>query len=90
MMHDHQAGKSGIKHMLLMLLCCLVPLAAILAVAVFNIPLNTVVRTALVLFCPVAMLLMMFFMHRSDSQPAAGHEHLTGEKEETGGASSRL
>ncbi len=78
------------KHMLLMLLCCLVPLAALLAVAVFNIPLNTVVRTALVLFCPLAMLLMMFFMYRSDSQPAAGHEHFTEEKEETRSAGGRL
>lgn len=50
------------KHMLIMLACCLIPVAALTAFFVFNIPLNSIVVGALVLICPLSHLLMMKFM----------------------------
>lgn len=54
------------KHMLLMLACCLVPLAALAAITVFNVPANTVIYFGLLLLCP----LMHFAMMRG-----MGHQH---------------
>jgi len=67
MNHDQSQGMG--KHMLLMLVCCLVPLALILAVSVFGLSLGALqplVPFALVLMCP----LMMVFMMRG-----MGHDH---------------
>ncbi len=57
------------RHMLLMLLCCLIPIALIAAVAIFGFSLGALtpyLPFALVLLCP----LMMFFMMRG-----MGHEN---------------
>ncbi|MBI4785997.1 MAG: DUF2933 domain-containing protein [Chloroflexi bacterium] len=67
MNHDHSQGMG--KHMLLMLICCLVPLGLILAVSVFGLslgPLQAFAPYLLVLLCPI----MMFFMMRG-----MGHDH---------------
>ncbi len=54
------------KHMLIMLACCLVPLAALVAITVFNVPANTVLYFGILLLCPLLHLAMMRSM---------GHEH---------------
>ncbi|MFH0941982.1 MAG: hypothetical protein V1823_03035 [Chloroflexota bacterium] len=47
------------KHLGLMLACCLLPVAAIVAVSVFNVPVGTLGLYALVLLCPIGHLLLM-------------------------------
>ena len=58
------------KHLWLMLACCLIPVMALAAIFLFNVPVNTVVLLGLVLFCPLSHLLMMKFMPHDH----AGHE----------------
>lgn len=62
MNHDNSQGMS--KHMLIMLVCCLVPIVLIVAVSLFGFSLGSLTPLlpfALVLLCP----LMMIFMMRS-------------------------
>ena len=56
---DSQSGHGPGWRAALMLLCCLIPVAAIVAVAAFGLPINSLVSLGLVLLCPVMMLLMM-------------------------------
>ena len=59
------------KHMLLMLVCCLVPIAGIIAISTLSIQVTSVVQIALVLMCPLMMLVMMLTM----GDHGHGHRH---------------
>ena len=66
------------KHMLLMLACCLIPVAALIAISVFKIPVSAVIYGALLLACPLSHILMMKFMgHDHQQQNASEHRHPT-------------
>lgn len=56
-----------------MLVGCLLPVAGIVAVAVFNVPLGTVGTFALLLLCPLGHFLMMRGMgHKDHRQNTSG------------------
>lgn len=54
------------KHVLIMLACCLIPIAIFGAILIFKIPVSTVLLLTLVLICPLSHLLMMKYL---------GHNH---------------
>ena len=63
------------SHMLLMLLCCLVPVIGIVLVSVFKIPLNNVLFYGMILLCPLSHLLMMRFMGHDHGSPEQHAHH---------------
>jgi hypothetical protein len=77
------------KHLIIMLLCCLIPLVALGAIYVFHIPVSIVGYAALLLICPLLHLLMMKFMmdghshseekgapdYTGTSLPSTDHQH---------------
>jgi len=56
------------KHALLMVLCCLIPLAAFTAISILRVPVNAVIYAAIVLACPAMHLLMMRGMANHDGE----------------------
>jgi hypothetical protein len=61
------------SHWILMALGCLVPLAAIVGVLVFDLPLNTVVLWGLLLLCPLIHLVMMGSMGHGHTMPSGAN-----------------
>jgi uncharacterized membrane protein len=63
------------KHTLIMLACCLIPIAALVAIFVFKIAVSAVVYGVIMLFCPLSHLLMMKFMGHDHQQSTNEHIH---------------
>jgi hypothetical protein len=64
------------RHTLIMLVCCLIPLAAFAALFVFNVPVDNVLLFTLVLLCPLSHLLMMKSMLNVDDAHHDAHQHI--------------
>jgi uncharacterized membrane protein len=64
------------KHLLIMLACCLIPIAALMAIFVFKVAVSAVFYGVIMLFCPLSHLLMMKFMgHDHKQQQIQEHHH---------------
>ncbi len=63
------------KHALIMVACCLIPIAGFALSSFFNIPIKSVLLYAMIIACPLSHLLMMKFMMHDDS-PAHHHDTL--------------
>lgn len=65
------------KHVLIMLACCLIPVLALGAIFLFNVPVSKVLWVGLILICPLSHILMMKFMMHDD------HDHSTAHSEKS-------
>lgn len=67
------------KHAIIMLACCLIPLAGVAAIWLFKLPANNMVYFGLLLLCPGLHFLMMRDMfkqpHQIDPEPAPRADH---------------
>jgi hypothetical protein len=70
----------GRKHLFIMILCCLIPMAGLVAIRLFQIPVSTGAAFGLMLLCPISHVLLMKFMmdgHNHDDEQHAHHEHVS-------------
>ncbi len=63
------------KHALLMLACCLIPLAGFAAIWLFKLPVSNVVFFGMILLCPLMHILMMRDMFKPGQHDAMEHQH---------------
>ena len=59
------------KHLLLMLLCCLIPIGFAFGLPAFGIALSASLPVAMLILCPLLHIMMMAFMHAPAQHDAA-------------------
>lgn len=56
---SEQKNKMGKKHLILMILCCVVPMGVFFVLFALGIPLNRLFLFAMILLCPLSHVFMM-------------------------------
>jgi hypothetical protein len=69
-------NRGGNRHVWIMLLCCLIPIAALGAIFLLGIPTNSALFFGLVLLCPLFHLLMMGYGGRAHGHESDHHGHV--------------
>ena len=73
------------RHIWIMVLCCLIPIAGLAAVYLLNIPASNVILFGLVLLCPLLHVLLMGAMGKEHhAGQTRGHAHASAGKAEPG------
>ncbi len=72
-MNESHHKSAGLKHMAIMIACCVIPMAVLVSVFVFKIDLGTLGLFAVMLLCPLLHIVMMKGM--------MGHQHKTADTE---------
>jgi len=78
--HTSENMRSQSAHMWMMIVCCALPLVAILAIGAFGVNAPSL-KTLLLLICPIAMGVMVFSMMRD--QYAARNKHIRGQSDQS-------
>ncbi len=78
----------GKRHVLLMILCCLVPAVALAAIFVLKIPAPQVLTYGLILLCPLSHVLMMGRRQNDRAADAASRPDTEAGVGQTGGKGS--
>ncbi len=76
------ANHSNTKHMWMMAICCVIPIAGFIAIASAGMSLLSL-ETFLLLLCPLGMMGMMYMMHRDGQKNSQSHSCCTSEQEES-------
>jgi hypothetical protein len=63
------------KHLLIMLLCCLIPVAVLAGLFFFQVQMTPTLWYSVMFLCPFLHLLMMYFMHKSSKDEHHSHSH---------------
>lgn len=84
---------SSKKHLIIMILCCLIPVAGLAAIRLFGIPVSTGVYLTLMMLCPISHILLIKYMmggegHRAghyqqDTSAQSCHSEPAGEQTKT-------
>ena len=64
------------KHMLIMLACCLIPILALGAIFLLNVPVSKVLWIGLILICPISHIVMMKFMMNGEHEHSKMHAQI--------------
>jgi hypothetical protein len=64
------------KHSVIMILCCLIPIGAFLAIRLLNLQINGLFSFLLILLCPLSHVLMMGSMKHEDHSHHASPENI--------------
>ncbi len=68
-------GKMSKKHAILMVACCLIPVAGLAAIYLFKLPFNAVLIGLMLVVCPLSHLFTMNSISHEEHEVTTPHSH---------------